>query len=222
MGYHVIYGTESGELKTDYAETEEELLEFPLTKECIIYNGLHEWKPRRLGDSRDLEILTEDWFKAGRKAEKLFYTQANEKYILEKLSQDLLSFESYRSADGHWLKRGDFLLRDVYNLEIEVKCLTIENECFLLKCTHHFNHKNMQDKSNIPVVFAIYERENDNVASPELRMISNYRIEELRQEKKLKYQTIDGKKFYRIPVSETKPGFELIEHFREVISVRIE
>lgn len=222
MGYHVIYGTESGGLKTDYVETEEELLELPLTKECIVYNGLHEWKPKRLGDNRDLEILTEDWFKAGRKAEKLFYEQANEKYILEKLSQDVLSFESYRSTDGNWLKRGDFLLRDIYNLEIEVKCLTIENEYFLLKCSHHFNHKNMQDKSNIPVVFAIYERKKASIASSKLRMISSHKIEELRQENKLKYKTIDGKKLFKIPLSETKPGFELIEHFRKVISVKIE
>ncbi|QNS41667.1 hypothetical protein H0S70_01350 [Chryseobacterium manosquense] len=85
-------------------------------------------------------------------AQKIFKEQAkNEDLIVEDLSQDAESFKQFLLNKQKYIpiKRGDFLIRNFGNLEIEVKCLNFYESTgkmvFNIKCDNFERHSNMQD-----------------------------------------------------------------------------
>jgi CRISPR/Cas system-associated endonuclease/helicase Cas3 len=124
MGFHIV-NIENDKLKHDYVETYEELsyVEF-ITNDSIIYQGEEHWKPFKVSDSDQYKRFAKGWFRAGIQAQELFKEQAtNHGYILEMLNQDQKSFKSYTSnVNSVSIKRGDFLVRNFGNIEVDVKC----------------------------------------------------------------------------------------------------
>lgn len=242
MGFHVILNN-SDDFKTTYVDNIDELIELELNDDTVIYEGRPEWKPIRLGENRDSEFgkLVLDWCRAGKKAEKLFYQLLKDKYILERITQDKKSINHYYKAmkragiEGE-IKRGDFIIRDVFNLEIEVKCYDLSSGVFKLDADSFEKHLNMKRLTGVPVLFAIFKRipNSDKVDGEDFYMISCRRIEDLVQAKLLvkeevKFVTkrVNGEKKsvpYQnilIPVEFLEKGTSKIEHFRQNITIEI-
>jgi hypothetical protein len=112
-------------------------------------------------------------FLAGERAEKHFEQLSRSRgYILEKITQDR---KSYEELENLGVKRGDYLVRNLRNLEIEVKCFTklkySATECYAIAYSHIKRHEEMVKLTGEPVVFAIFERNGRDVVENSLRMI---------------------------------------------------
>jgi hypothetical protein len=131
MGYHIIIKKDSPNIIHIYKETQDqlniELINNPeITPETIIYAGDQNNQPFFIRDHKKYNELIKDWYRAGLKAQDLFKQQAIERrFIVEPLSQDQESFRTYfQNANYLPIKRGDFLIRNVNNIEVDVKCRT--------------------------------------------------------------------------------------------------
>jgi hypothetical protein len=215
MGYHIV-NLENNKLKHDYVETYEELsyIEF-ITNDTIIYQGEEHWKPYRVEDSESYKNFAKGWYRAGVQAQELFKVQAtNSGYILEMLNQDQKSFRSYTSnVNSISIKRGDFLIRNFGNIEIDVKCRGFREykgqKSFDFKCEDANKHQNMEGFTNIPILIAVYENVNNRPLEDNIYMFS---IDKLIESKEIEIHHRDGiGKCYRIPLSFTIKGFSLID-----------
>ncbi len=216
MGYHIIHIVNK-KLLHNYAENEVELAKLIIKEDSIIYQGEKHWIPEKVKDSKKYSIWSKGWYRAGIKAQELFKEQAKGKnLILEELYQDQESFKTYTdTAKNISIKRGDFLIRNIMNLEIDIKCRTFYKvdgkKVFNFKVQHYYMHKNMMNFTQAPILIAVYENIND---SPNPDSLIMFEIDWIR---KNSLEIIDVKgagKCFQIPVKETKEGFDLIESFR--------
>ncbi len=151
MGFHIININQDNKLETFYAENIEELSKISsITPDSIIYQGEKHWTAVKMGDSPKYADFTKDWYRAGIIAQYIFREQAKQnRLILEELKQDQDSFKSYtHNSEFKKIKRGDFLIRNVRNLEIDVKCRGFKDKCakehFLFSVDDHEKHLNSQ------------------------------------------------------------------------------
>ena len=216
MGFHIV-NIEKDKLKHDYVETYEELsyVEF-ITNDSIIYQGEEHWKPFKVSDKEQYKHFAKGWFRAGIQAQELFKEQATSNgYILEMLNQDQKSFKSYTSnVNSVSIKRGDFLIRNFGNIEIDVKCRKFKpangEKTFDFKCEDAVKHRNMQNFTNTPILIAVYENIGDRPVDDSIYLFS---IDKLIESKEIEVHKRDGiGKCYRIPLSFTQKGFSLIDY----------
>ncbi len=235
MGYHIILKHEESRIEHYYVERLNELANYPLSKTSIVYQGEKDWNPEILGHSKLYSSFAHDWHRAGIKAQELFKKQAlEEEYILEELSQDSDSFKAYTNVKEEYLqiKRGDFLIRNVKNIEVDVKCRTFytpkgkEYNCFDFNEEHLVRHFNMYEFTKTPIVIAVYQRElnTDNPITNSLRMIEIFHMKKVIKElglKKIKRRNSNNEYYsvYQIPINRTMEKFSLIEHLKENISL---
>lgn len=215
MGIHIV-NIENGKLRHDYVESYEELslVEF-ITKDSIVYQGEEEWKPTKISESKIYKHFSEGWFRAGIQAQELFKKQATKQgFILEELNQDQKSFKSYTSnANNIPIKRGDFLIRNFGNIEVDVKCRGFRNVndvmCFDFKMEDAIKHTNMQKFTNTPILIAIYENQNN---SPLDEKVYFFSIDRLVNNKQIKKHFREGiGECFRIPIKFLDEGFGLIK-----------
>jgi len=222
MGYHVIIKSDNG-LVSHYAENYEDLAFFSdISDDSIIYQGEEHWTPSVIGKDKQYSNLAKEEFRAGIKAEKLFLEQAiANNLMIEKLSQDIDSFKAYTSGANKLIKRGDYLIRNARNLEIEVKCFTfykIKNKEFIyFRHDQYKKHQNMQEFTGAPVVIAFYQRENDSPVEESLRMISIDKIRE-QNNKTIKYLPKGKDSCYMIPLDQCDEKFSYIEKIQNDIN----
>lgn len=117
--------------------------------------------------------LFQPHFLAGERAEQYFEQIAKLKgYVLEKITQDKKSFADWNHLS---IKRGDYLVRNLQNLEVEVKCYSTRRQAgkdyYLIKYSHIKRHEEMANTTNTPIVFAIFERKGRAAIEGSLRMI---------------------------------------------------
>ena len=222
MGYHVItLNTKKQKLEYTYIESIFKLIEIKnITEDSFIIQGEENWKPVRVGDDKQYSNYTKDWFRSGVKAQELFKKHAkSEGLILEEINQDILSFDQYsleKHAKDKEIKRGDFLIRNRNNIEVEVKCRSFyekENTLvFNFKCEDVKRHLNMQKMTNIPILIAVYKRNNDEAEDDIPYFIS---IDEINSNKTLLNTTnVSGNNTgdcYQIPLTLTSQTFKYIE-----------
>ena len=225
MGYHVI-SYKKGKLSHKYAETEYELAGFDnINSDSIIFEGSGNIAPEVVSKSKKFKRYAYNWFRAGVKAEKLFKNQAIEHHMMvEHINQDKKSFNNYIGSRDEFiaLKRGDFIIRDHGNIEVDVKCRSFsyyDNEKhFRFNVEHMFRHLNMAALLHSPVVVAVYERDGtgeyplpDNICFMDIKKMYNLR--------KSFYKDIreynGGEYFYNIPLSVTEKGFGYINQLAE-------
>jgi hypothetical protein len=221
MGYHLILNSQNENIKSTYIKDLKELLEInDLNENCIIYQGEEHWTPVRLSESKEYHKFTKEWFRAGLKAQNLFKNQALAKgYIFEEINQDVESFKNYTINAKTSIKRGDFIFRNVQNVEVEVKCRTFYGKTkkpfFYFSIKDFDGHKGMMAITNAPVIIAIFERNKDCPIKDSLRMISLEHI--ISNQSKFKIQEHNDSevgKAFQIPLSETFAGFELLESLK--------
>jgi len=215
MGIHIV-NVENGKLRHDYVESYEELsyVEF-ISKDSIIYLGEENWKPTRISESKEFKHFSKGWFRAGIQAQEIFKEQASKHgFILEELNQDQKSFKSYTSnAKNISIKRGDFLIRNYGNIEIDVKCRGFRNvngeKHFDFKVEDVIKHTNMQKFTKTPILIAVYENIKDRPSDDKVYLFA---IDKLVKSKEIKSHFREGiGNCYRIPLSFTEEGFRLIE-----------
>lgn len=221
MGFHII-NIVDGKLIHHFAKNEVELAMLDIKEDTIIYQGESHWIPEKVKDSKKYSSFSNGWFRAGIKAQELFKQQAkNRNLILEELFQDQESFKSYTdTAKEIQIKRGDFLIRNIMNLEIDVKYRNFY-ECngqivFNFKVHDYYKHKNMMEFTKTPIIIAVYKNINNNPDPESLRMF------EIDWIKKNNFEIIEvskAGKCFQIPVEKTYADFELIEKYREKINI---
>lgn len=112
------------------------------------------------------------------------------------------------------MKRADFFISNA-GVEVDVKCKTIygskDERYFFLNEDDITKHLNMMEYTDTPVIIALYERSNDKPASDSLHMIGVTEIKELKEAKKI---IVTKNSCYKINLSLTAPGFDLLEGFR--------
>lgn len=214
MGYHVIIDPELFPVEYTYVERIEDLVVIEgINERSVIFQGHPENPPQQVGVSVDFQRLGEDWYRAGLRAQAMFARLARDRrLVLEELSQDPEHFKVYTKAVKGRVKRGDFLVRNRGNLEVEVKCRSFygkgNEKYFLFSEDDLYKHLNMEKITKTPVVVAVFQRKEDNPLEDTLCMITVDHIQELtrsigRVEKEYGW-------VYPIPVEETRPGFDLL------------
>lgn len=216
MGFHVV-NLLKGKISHEFAVSETDLAFLNISEDSIIYEGEKHWIPEIVGSSKKYKIWAKHWYRAGIKAQELFKQQASNKgYILEILNQDQDSFKSYTSAAKNVrIKRGDFLIRNVRNIEIDVKCRTFYHNNgeikFNFKIQHYYHHLNMITFTNTPILIAVYENVQNE---PDPKQLYMFEISEIGKNTLEKVMIEDTGMCFRIPLSLTVKGFDLIEQYK--------
>ena len=217
MGYHVITtNKQTNKIEQTYIKNLTELIWLSnITEDSLILQGEKQSMLIRVGDKKEYSNYTKDWFRAGLKAQEKFKEQAkSEGLILEEINQDKDSFSQYSVVKP--VKRGDFLIRNRNNIEVEVKCRSFrkinDKLVFHFKCIDVERHLNMQNQTNIPVLIAVYKRNGEDVEDGIPYFIS---IDEIISNK-TSLDTVNEAKentgiCYRIPLSMTSQSFNYIE-----------
>jgi hypothetical protein len=177
-----------------------------------------------IGTDDRYKHFAKDWFRAGLKAQRLLKQQAiDHGLMIEDLSQDVESFKGYTTNANVPIKRGDFLIRNARNIEIETKCFTFyrngNEDCFYIEYADVKKHHNMEKFTGCPVILAVYKRRGDTPEEDSLCMIGIQTIVD-ENNKRVKYD--QDKKCFIVPVSLTKPNFTLIDQVRAEISIKID
>ena len=77
MGYHIILKPKDADIRSVFVETLEELAGVDeISGDSIIYEGDAAWRPFKVGASEKFRNFSEDWFRAGIKAQRAFHHQA--------------------------------------------------------------------------------------------------------------------------------------------------
>lgn len=214
MGYHVVIDPGLFPIKYTYVERIEDLVTINgINEKSIIFQGGRECPPQQVGVSVNFLHLGEEWYRAGLRAQAIFAKLARDrKLVLEELSQDSQNFKAYSNVIKEPVKRGDFLIRNRGNIEIEVKCRSFygkgDHRYFFFSEEDLYKHLNMEKTTKTPVIIAVFERENDHPVEESLCMIRVDHIHELVD--KLERREKEYGWVYRIPLKITKPGFELL------------
>ncbi len=226
MGFHIVNLT-NNTISHEYVENEFDIIYLKnLTENTIIYQGEKHWKPVRLGNANKYKNYSKAWFRAGLKAQELFKKQAKEeRFMLEELFQDETSFKQYLIKDEYFpIKRGDFLVRNHGNIEIDIKCRRFYideksgNTVFNFKCEDVIRHLNMQKLTNTPILIAVYERDFDNVIEtiPYFLSIERTNFEKLN---KVYIRSENTGYCYQIPINKTEQSFDFIKYYQDTYSV---
>ena len=218
MGYHIINITENG-IKSEYVNDKKSLMYLDtITEDSIIYQGEPHWTPLQVKNT-ELKNYCIDKYRAGLKAQEYFKTQAKEQgLILEELIQDKESFQQYLISNEYIaIKRGDFLVRNYGNLEVDVKCrsfrqLSNRELFFRFSCNDVEKHLNMQEYTQTPIIIAVYQRNGDKFIPKIPYFISIDRIKELSSTLEKVFVKNVGN-CYEIPLKLTLQSFDYITDF---------
>ncbi|GAB4233145.1 MAG: hypothetical protein Tsb0034_06230 [Ekhidna sp.] len=227
MGFHVILKHSEEKLDYHYAQNEVELSRLPIKEDSIIYEGEPNWKPEIVGKSSRYKRFAYDYHRIGIQAQEIFKKEAVAAgFILEELNQDQDSFRSYTDLSKNIsIKRGDFLIRNALNLEVDVKCRTFKTNkagesVFEFNCHHLTCHLNMQNHfTDTDIIIALYERcrKTKRLKEESLMMIDVKYMERKVNElnlKRMKRSNSSGEVYhiYQFPVSLLWSGFDLISY----------
>jgi hypothetical protein len=224
MGFHII-NLENGRLRYKYVETRLEFANVPfITRNSIVYQGDKRLTPTMVGSNEDYRNFAHDWYRVGLKGQMVFKKQAYDNgLIIEELNQDTENFKQYISANGNNtpLKRGDFLIRNFSNIEVDIKCRIFytdsnDKRIFDFLCEDVEKHKNMQEITKIPVLIAVYERKKHSEQVIE-NQIYFFSIDDLLKHKEALF--IQKRNFgdcFHIPLDFTHSGFDYVKEFHNV------
>lgn len=156
---------------------------------------------------------------AGMKAELEFDTQAIQAgYYMEPLVQDKESYhDKCKAIFEKSVKRGDYICRNLRNIEIDVKCISHyppdNPEYFYLDYSDLTRHMEMFKQTRTPILFAIYQMDNKAPKLDTLKMITLDDI--LLHIKKNSIKKGSRYNGVKIPLNLTSSKFSLLDKIRE-------
>ncbi len=224
MGFHVILSSDKDGMVTTYVENANELARLPLEPHSILIEGEKHHKPIHIASSLAFNKFQFKGFRLGILAERLFKEQAESKgYILEPLSQDVENFQSYKNGADLPVKRGDFLIRNRYNFEVEVKCRKFYEKngdwYFNFRVDHLERHINMSEFTKTPIIIAVYDHDDTEPLPDSLFMMDVLYMDQIARSLRLKKYTARDENGsysqYRFPINKAMQGFDLIEYWRD-------
>ncbi|MDR0873004.1 MAG: hypothetical protein LBN27_05990 [Prevotellaceae bacterium] len=211
MGYHVI-NIRGKAIQHKYVESIAELADVPfITSDSIIYQGEKQAIPTKIGDSEDYKDFASDYYRVSLKAQNTFKKQAFENgLMLEEINKDK------ENADT---KRGDFLVRNLSDIEIDIKWryfyTDIKKKSFDFLCEHAEKHKRMQEITKTPILIAVYERKEHSEEIIDNRLYF-FSIDDLLKHKdEFKIINRHFGKCYHIPVEFTHNGFDFVKQIHK-------
>ncbi len=212
MGYHVII-RKADSIERHYINDIYDLVDIDgISQDTIIYQAEETWKPYLMTEDEKYNTFLNENYRAGIKAQRLFFRQAIEyKLVPEELNQNKESLRKYvNCAEGKQIKRGDYLIRNLNNIEIEVKARTFYNDkngqYFTLEYCELKKLENMEKMTGSPVLFAVYHLIAKDPDPNSLIVITLDRILELNADHKAEY--IDDGKYVIVRVMYCKSGFD--------------
>lgn len=228
MGYHVIFREQKDQIRHEYVKESYELANLPITENTIIYKGEEHWCPVVVKNSEEYKRLSDFRYRGSVLAERIFMRQALENgLMIEVLEQNQKSFEQYYKVHDGFLniKRGDFLIRNVGNLEVEVKCKTFygrkSQKHFYFEKEHFEKHLKMREYTRAPILLAVYERKaSDGKPNPKsLYMIDMIHILSLIKNGSAKQVKRDWGAAYQIKVNNCMKGFKLVDFYKNKYNI---
>jgi len=138
--------------------------------------------------------------------------------MLEELFQDENSFQQYLINDEYFaIKRGDFLIRNYGNIEIDIKCRSFYKDkqgqkVFNFKCDDVERHMNMQSLTKSPIIIAVYERNGDEVIGKTPYFFSIEQVD-FSTLQKIYIKSENTGYCYQIPLKITSADFKFIKDY---------
>jgi hypothetical protein len=213
MGYHV-FNIRGKAIQHKYVESVAELADVTfISEDSIIYQGDEQSVPVRAGDNEDYRNFADDYYRFGFKVQNIFKKQAFDNgLMLEEIHEDC-------TLDATKVKRGDFLVRNFSNIEIDVKWryfyTDTPKKSFDFLCEHAEKHKNMQEITKIPILIAVYEckEQGKEIIDNHLYLFS---IDDLLEHKK-EFKIINRHfgACYHIPVEFTHSDFDFVKQIHK-------
>jgi len=151
----------------------------------------------------------------GLKAQELFKIIARERlFIVEDIPQDKDSIANYKVIESIPVKRADYNIKNCKNIEVEVKCLTLYpriNPLFFYISSYEVEKlENLNKLTGKKTILAIYSQAEIDQENCSVIMI---KLSTIRKNKRPIIYDMD-KDCYKVPISLTTEGFELLEKYR--------
>lgn len=213
MGFHIVDRITPDQLGHRYLDSPADLgAEESLAEWALVFEGEQDEMPIRVGEHASLQKYTNRCWRIGRKAELLFYEQASELFLVSPLDQRPEYLRPYLKLNRatQYLKRGDFLLRDV-GVEVEVKCRSIITfrgvSAIRFSYAEMCGLRNMEMLTGDPMFLAIYLREADRPIPESLRMI---RLRDIMCADRSAVRYCRKTKSLVVPISLMEPRFDVL------------
>ncbi len=216
MGIHLIHFKNSqGQFESHYFENYDALVEcqYDFPKNTIVYEAEQEWSPKHLEDHIQLQKYNNLHARVGRRGELLFEKMADQNdFVAQPIDQDKDKYQRFITIMGDKVKRSDFIILNLPDVEVDVKCLSLNhyerNPFYRINAQEIEKYKIYCDKTGRKLVFAIFQRKNNQPISKSLAMI------ELSELINLEHEYYQSTLFVKIPTSKLHIGFNLLESFK--------
>lgn len=213
MGFHIIDRITPDQLGHRYLDSPADLgSDASLAEWALVVEGEQDGMPMRVGEHALLQPYANRCWRIGRKAELLFYEQASELFLVSPLDQRPEYLRPYLKLNqaARYLKRGDFLLRDV-GVEVEVKCRSVINWNEVPSVRFSYAEmcglRNMELLTGDPMYLAVYFREAEVPAPQSLRMIA---LKQVMCADRTVVRYCHKTKSLVVPISLTEPRFDVL------------
>jgi hypothetical protein len=167
-------------MESTYIENPQELINIEeIDENTIVYEADQEWKPYRIKENEILKTYIQRNNKLGLKGQQIFKDKMNqEKMIIEEIDQSQAGLKQYINiANDKRIKRGDFIIRNKGNIEIEVKVRTFYSNSengyyFTIKYSELKSLERMQEILKNKIMFCVFQCINNKINEDKLYFIT--------------------------------------------------
>lgn len=217
MGIHLItFSGVSNQFQSKYFKDYDELVmcgeDYP--DDAIVYEADEQWRPNYIKNHLSLSKYANPDLRAGRRGELQFQKMADQhNFIAQEINQDRNYFQRFKKIMGANVKRSDYIILNLPDVEVDVKCLKTYTDnlsgskYFILEQQEIERFKNYANQTGRKIVFAIYQRSNNGPNPQSLAMVELADL--LTQKTEIRW----NKEFVQIPLSLLKPQFSLLDQY---------
>jgi hypothetical protein len=216
LGIHLIHSRNKyGQFQSYYFESYDKLIEFnyDFPSDVIVYEADKNWSPHHLNKHPRLKKYSNLSARVGRRGEILFQNMAEQKgFIAQEIDQDPKKYKEFLRIMGEQVKRSDFIILNLPNVEVDVKCLSLQSDkegnYYQLSYEEIQKYLKYSNNTGRRLVFAIYQRVSNKPVEGSLRMIDLSEINIVNI-----FIDSGGLKFIRLPIESLYEGFSLLKKY---------
>jgi len=216
MGFHIVK-QKDGIIESVYIRKAEEIVNIDdIDENTIVYEADEKWKPYTIKDNKELHLFLQDSVKYGLLGQQYFVEMMHKnKVVCEQIDQNPESLKQYiEIANGEYIKRGDYILRNVNNIEVEVKVRTFygrdQNRYFTIDYSELKSLERMQKILNNEILFCVFQKVDKVIIKDTIYSIAINKLVDLNREKLTKYYEKD--KYLGIPVCKCAEGLDFLKN----------